>query len=87
MPEPNGNLFHKNKNNITEKAGDAGKVLKHCYKLCPKCGNFTYFSDTNKFCHLCGTEYISKCPDCKEPIIYPNSEYCPTCGKRIVLEE
>jgi hypothetical protein len=57
------------------------KVLKDCYKICPKCGNFTNYLDKNKYCHICGSVFIEQCPECKEPIIYPNSRFCPMCGK------
>ncbi len=57
------------------------KILKDRYKICPKCGNFTNYTDANGFCHLCGSLFISECPECKEPVIYPISKFCPVCGK------
>jgi hypothetical protein len=63
------------------------KILKDRYKICPKCGNFTNYSDTNSYCHLCGTKYVSECTECKEPVIYPLSKFCPACGTRIHRED
>jgi len=60
---------------------NTGKVLKDCYKICPKCGNFTNYLDKHNYCHICGSVFIDECPECKEPIIYPNSKYCPMCGR------
>ena len=65
---------------------EKGKVLKQTYKLCSKCGNFINSELEEKYCYLCGTEYIDECPQCKEEIIYPLLKVCPICGYKLIKE-
>lgn len=65
---------------------DTGRVLKDRYKICPNCSNFTNYSDPNRYCYVCGSFLIDGCPECKEPIIYPNSKFCPVCGTILKLK-
>ena len=51
------------------------------YRLCPECGNFCRIEEEQKFCIVCGTKMIEECPNCKEPVIYPNAKYCFKCGR------
>jgi hypothetical protein len=80
MLDSNIPAYSKIKNDEKKEMKNAGRVLKDCYKICPKCGNFTNYLDSHKYCHICGTIFLDKCPKCKEPIIYPNSKFCPMCG-------
>ncbi|MCE1166447.1 MAG: DUF2321 domain-containing protein [Bacteroidetes bacterium] len=63
------------------------QVVKDTYKICPKCGNFIIYIDKEKYCSVCGSEYIEMCPSCHEPIIYPVSRFCPVCGKQLINAE
>jgi hypothetical protein len=77
----NAPAFRQFQNDEKKEIKDTGRVLKDCYKICPKCWNFTNYFDNHKYCHICGTVFLDECPECKEPIIYPNSKFCPMCGK------
>lgn len=59
-------------------------VKKEQYKLCPDCGNFISYKEQENYCYLCGAQMLSECPSCKEPIIYPTSQFCPVCGKYLL---
>ncbi len=80
MSGSNTPAYHSLRDEGKTEINESKKILKDHYKICPKCGNFTNYSVTNSFCHICGTMFISECPDCKEPVIYPISKFCPVCG-------
>lgn len=70
-------MAQKNQKSIT------GKVLKDLYKICPNCSNFLPLIHNDDHCSVCGEKYVSECPQCKEPIIYPISKFCPVCGTKL----
>ncbi|MEA5468275.1 zinc ribbon domain-containing protein [Spirulina sp. 06S082] len=55
-------------------------------KFCPLCWTPGTTPDpmwTNpraQFCCLCGTQLISRCPNCSEPISSMKFRFCPFCG-------
>ncbi len=61
-----------------------GFVSKPRYKVCSSCSNFVSVNDTHEYCSVCGERFIDSCPQCKEPILYPLTRFCPSCGKRIL---
>lgn len=74
--------------NVTEKHKlNKDSVVKSIYKICPKCSNFQLHSNKETYCNICGTEYVTKCPSCTEPIIYPISKYCPVCGTKLFSKD
>lgn len=67
------------------KSSDQGtRVRRDRYKLCSNCSNFSHFTETQEYCVVCGTKFISECQRCREPILYPTATYCPACGGRLV---
>jgi rRNA maturation endonuclease Nob1 len=62
-------------------------VKRDRYKLCPKCGNFSHFTEPQDFCMVCGTKFLTECFTCHEPIIYPTATFCPACGNRLVNKD
>ena len=63
---------------------DKTNVIRDRYKLCAKCGNFSHFAEQQNFCMVCGAKFLSECPRCSEPILYPTAVYCPLCGENLV---
>lgn len=61
-----------------------GFVKKVRYKICSSCSNFVSLSDRDTICVICGERLIDKCPNCREPILYPVARFCPACGERII---
>ncbi len=51
------------------------------FKLCPKCNFFCGSEEADKFCSICGSELITKCPNCNNPISNSYAKYCKHCGK------
>ncbi len=86
MQSSNSHAYHHIRDDDKADVKSSAKILKDRYKICPKCGNFTNYSDSNGYCHLCGSLYISECTDCKEPVIYPISKFCPVCGNSYYRE-
>ncbi len=61
-----------------------GYVSKSRYKVCSSCSNFISVADGDEYCTVCGERFIDSCPNCREPILYPVTRFCPSCGKRII---
>jgi rRNA maturation endonuclease Nob1 len=72
-----------NMNITAKKIKSDFEVVKSTYKICPNCTNFQLKSHRDEHCNVCGALYISNCPSCIEPIIYPISSFCPVCGTNL----
>ena len=65
------------------KKSSQGSVIKDIYKICPVCSNFLPIKHKDIYCIVCGEKYVTACPQCSEPIIYPVSKFCPVCGTKL----
>ena len=59
---------------------------KECYALCPACGLVIRNDARSKdvFCIRCGSQMMTECPHCTQPIRFAFAIYCDACGKKYI---
>ncbi|CAM2850362.1 SPFH domain-containing protein [Erysipelothrix tonsillarum] len=65
--------------------GNCSEVLNKVMTECPGCGA-ELKSETQKFCHECGTKLMKACEQCEAPLA-PNAKFCAECGKKVSDDE